>query len=201
MSARGRGRGHGGRMGTRRNPQPEVSEGSDHEEKQQQHGEQEEGAQVGDVILQLVNVLQGLLDRLGLQQEVNQQEGSRHSSHQDREVEQEQVRERSHSPQRRVNAVPDQDVVATGHMRTHPPFDGLGSGIEAQTWLLDLGRCFVVHSCSSNTKARCAIMHLCDFATTWWHTEEKKLHLDTATVSWDLYLERFRARFLSEHWR
>lgn len=99
----------------------------------------------------------------------------------------------------------DWDVVVIGHMRdlmrTHPPtFDGLGSGMEVETWLLDLGRCFVVHPCSSNTKERCAIMNLCDFATTW-YTEAQKLHLDIATISWNLFLEKFCAQFLLENWR
>lgn len=62
----------------------------------------------------------------------------------------------------------DREALTTSHMRdlmrTHPPtFDGLGSGMEEKMWLLDLGRCFSMHQCSSNTKARCAIMHLHDF--------------------------------------
>lgn len=77
----------------------------------------------------------------------------------------------------------DQEALTTSQMRdlmrTHPPtFDRLGSGMEAKTWLLDLGRCFAMHLCSSNTKARCAIMHIQSFAMTWWHMEEQKLHLD-----------------------
>lgn len=73
--------------------------------------------------------------------------------------------------------------------------------MEVETWLLDIGRCFSMHQCSTNTKVRCAILHLHDFATTWWHMEEQKLHLDIATISWKLFLEQFHARFLSDHWR
>ncbi|XP_059075172.1 uncharacterized protein LOC131875155 [Cryptomeria japonica] len=73
--------------------------------------------------------------------------------------------------------------------------------MEDETWLLDLSQYFSMQPYSSNTKARCAIMHLCDFASTWWRIEERKIGLDITTISWELFLERFRARFLSEHWR
>lgn len=52
-------------------------------------------------------------------------------------------------------------------MRTRPPtFDGFGSGMEVEAWLLDLDRYFSMHPCSSNTKERCVIMHLHDFVMT-----------------------------------
>lgn len=71
----------------------------------------------------------------------------------------------------------DQDAVVVGHMRDFlrscsPTFNGSSTGMEVETWLLDMCRCFVMCLYSSNTKARCAIMHLCDFALTWWHMEE-----------------------------
>lgn len=103
------------------------------------------------------------------------------------------MREDSHSPQRRVDAVPDQDAIVAGHMRdllkSHPPtFYGSSNGLEAETWILDMGRYFSMHLYRSNTKARCAIMHLHDFSSTWWHMEEQKLHLDITIVSWELFL-------------
>lgn len=58
-----------------------------------------------------------------------------------------------------------------------------------------------MHPYGSNTKARCAVMHLRGFASTWWRLEEQKLHLDISMVTWELFLDRFRARFLSDHWR
>lgn len=64
-----------------------------------------------------------------------------------------------------------------------------------------MGRCFSLHPYGSNTKAMCVIMHLRDFSSTWWHIEEKNLCLDIATVSWELFLGRFHARFLSDLWR
>lgn len=100
----------------------------------------------------------------------------------------------------------DHDAVVASHMRDllryHPPtFDGSSSGMEVETWLLDMGKCFTMYQYSSNTKARCVTMHLHDFSSTWWHTKKQKLHLDITTISWELFLEWFCDRFLSDHWR
>ncbi|GLJ16906.1 hypothetical protein SUGI_0291780 [Cryptomeria japonica] len=54
---------------------------------------------------------------------------------------------------------------------------------------------------SSNTKARCAIMHLQNVALGWWRLEEEKISVCINTVTWELFLERFRAQFLSPQWR
>lgn len=71
--------------------------------------------------------------------------------------------------------------------------------LEAETWLIDLDRCFAMHPYDNNTRARCAIMHLRGFASTWWRLEEHKLHIDIIMVTWELFMERFRAQFLSNH--
>lgn len=110
-------------------------------------------------------------------------------------------RERERSPRRREFAV-DQEAVVVRHMRdllrSHPPiFDGSNSRLEAETWLIDLDRCFSMHLYGSNTKVRCTIMHLKDFASTWWSLEEQRINVDIGTMSWELFLERFRAQFLS----
>lgn len=71
-----------------------------------------------------------------------------------------------------------------GLLREHPPtFDGIGGGLEVETWLIDLGQCFAMHPYGSNTRVRCAIMHLRDFTSTWWQLEEQKLHLEIGLVS------------------
>ncbi|XP_059072251.1 uncharacterized protein LOC131043017 [Cryptomeria japonica] len=44
-------------------------------------------------------------------------------------------------------------------------------------------------------------MRLDDFASIWWKLEEEKIGLNINTVSWEIFLERFRARFLSPQWR
>lgn len=68
-------------------------------------------------------------------------------------------------------------------LRARPPaFDGSGGGLEVETWMIDLDRCFAMHPYGSNTRARCAIMHLRGFASTWWQLEEQKLHIDINLV-------------------
>ncbi|XP_057844866.2 uncharacterized protein LOC131054379 [Cryptomeria japonica] len=58
-----------------------------------------------------------------------------------------------------------------------------------------------MHPFSSNVKARCAIMHLRKFASTWWRMEEEKLQVSIDTISWELFLESFKDRFMSDQWR
>lgn len=82
------------------------------------------------------------------------------------------VRDRERSPRRRDIST-DQDAIVAGHMRdllrAHPPiFYVFGGGLEVETWLIDLDRCFSMHPYGSNNNARCSIMHLRGFASTWW---------------------------------
>lgn len=108
-------------------------------------------------------------------------------------------RERERSPRRR-DIIAEQETILVGHMRDllrsrAPTFDGSSGGLEVETWLIYLDRCFSMHPYGSNTKVRCAIMHLRSFASTWWQLEEQKLHLDIGSVSWEMFLERFKAHF------
>ncbi|XP_057817973.1 uncharacterized protein LOC131030994 [Cryptomeria japonica] len=87
-------------------------------------------------------------------------------------------------------------------MRSNPPFfDGKGTGLEVETWLISLDRCFIMYPYGRNTKARCAIMRLKSFASIWWWLEEERISVSINTLSWEIFLERFKARFLSPQWR
>lgn len=84
-----------------------------------------------------------------------------------------------------------------GHIRdlmrsNHPFFDGKGTDLKAETCLISLDRCFAMFPYSSNTKARCAIMDLDSFALIWWRLEEK-IGVCINTISWEIFLERFKA--------
>ena len=81
------------------------------------------------------------------------------------------------------------------------PFNGKGTGYAAEQWLIALDRIFAMQDFDSNVKARFAITHLENFGASWWTIEEKKLGIDMNTVTWELFLERFRDRFLPEEWR
>ncbi|KAH9297898.1 hypothetical protein KI387_029580, partial [Taxus chinensis] len=80
-----------------------------------------------------------------------------------------------------------------------PTFTGSTDGFGAESWLLSLDSCFGLHSHESNVKARFAIHLLRDAAGIWWRNEERKLHLTRDTVTWELFEERFRAWYMSEH--
>lgn len=81
------------------------------------------------------------------------------------------------------------------------PFDGMGTGFEADTWLIGLDRYFSMYPFASNVRARYAIMQLTDTASSWWRTEERKLGITIDTLTWDLFLESFRDWFLSDQWK
>lgn len=86
-------------------------------------------------------------------------------------------------------------------MSSNPPFfDGKGTGLEVETWLISLDRCFIMYPYGSNTKVRCAIMHIESFTSIWWQLEEERIGLSINTMSWEIFLQRFRAQFLSSQW-
>lgn len=67
------------------------------------------------------------------------------------------IREKERSPRRREIVV-EQEAILAGHirdlLRAHPNFHGNNSGLEVETWLIDLNRCFAMYPYGSNTKDR-----------------------------------------------
>ncbi|KAH9306497.1 hypothetical protein KI387_010901, partial [Taxus chinensis] len=93
----------------------------------------------------------------------------------------------------------DQDTgsVIRDLLRLQPPtYTGSTDGFVVESWLLSLDSCFGLHSYESNVKARFAIHLLRDAADVWWRNEERKLHLTRETVTWEMFEERFRARYI-----
>lgn len=87
-------------------------------------------------------------------------------------------------------------------MRLQPPsFGGSTDGVEAEAWLLSLERCFALRSYESNLKVHVAVHLLGGTASTWWRQEEYKCGLVPDTLTWEIFTERFRERYLSEHFR
>jgi hypothetical protein len=52
----------------------------------------------------------------------------------------------------------------------------------------------------SNSKAKIAIFQLRNSALNWWGNLERQLHLTPDTVSWELFEERFRRKYLSVYY-
>ena len=87
-------------------------------------------------------------------------------------------------------------------LRLQPPiFTGTTVGTHAEAWLQSLQRCFRLRTYGSNLKARLAIHQLRDDASNWWKQEETLGGVDVETLTWESFVDHFRARYLSEHFR
>jgi hypothetical protein len=62
-------------------------------------------------------------------------------------------------------------------------------------------RCFSLRDYVSNSKAKIAIFQLRDSALNWWGNLERQLHLTPDTVSWELFKERFRRKYLPAYYK
>ena len=65
-----------------------------------------------------------------------------------------------------------------------PYFNGTEAGNEAESWLLNIKRCFVLHEYHMNVKVCWTVMQLRSFASIWWNMELEKLGLNISQVTW-----------------
>ena len=63
-----------------------------------------------------------------------------------------------------------------------------------------MGRCFTLRDYNSNSKAKIAIFQLRDSALNWWGNLERQLHLTLDIVTWELFEERFRKKYLPAYY-
>jgi hypothetical protein len=70
----------------------------------------------------------------------------------------------------------------------------------AEAWLEGMTRCFSLRDNASNSKVKIAIFQLRDSALNWWGNLERQLHLTPDTVSWELFEERFRRKYLPAYY-
>jgi hypothetical protein len=61
-----------------------------------------------------------------------------------------------------------------------------------------MAMCFVLRDYTSNMKVRMAVFQLKGSALLWWKTLLSQLNMAVEDVSWELFEERFRERYLSE---
>jgi hypothetical protein len=66
----------------------------------------------------------------------------------------------------------------------------------AKAWLEGMKRCFSLRDYASTSKEKILIFHSRDNALNWWGNLERQLHLTLDTVSWELFEERFRRKYL-----
>jgi hypothetical protein len=79
-----------------------------------------------------------------------------------------------------------------------PKFFGAPDGAAAEAWLENMAMCFALHDCTSNMKVRMAVFQLKGSALLWWKTLLPQLNMVVEDMSWELFEERFRERYLSE---
>ena len=72
-----------------------------------------------------------------------------------------------------------------------PYFYGTKAGNEAEAWLLNIKRCFILHEYHTNVKVCWTAMQLRSFASIWWEMELEHLGLHISQVTWELFLEIF----------
>lgn len=66
---------------------------------------------------------------------------------------------------------------------------------------MSLDRCFALRPYESNLKALVVVHLLRGTTSTWWRQEEYKCGIVVDTLTLEVFTERFRDRYLAEHFR
>eukprot|EP00253_Pinus_taeda_P027545 PITA_27545 len=79
-----------------------------------------------------------------------------------------------------------------------PEFWGSTDGQSVGAWLENMAMCFTLRDYTSNMKAKMGIFQLKGNTLLWWKTLLTQLGMDILEVTWELFEEKFRERYLSE---
>ena len=77
-------------------------------------------------------------------------------------------------------------------------FFGSPDGVATEAWLENMAMCFSLRDYTSNMKVRMAVFQLKGSALLWWKMLLPQLNMVIEDVSWELFDERFRERYLLE---
>jgi hypothetical protein len=100
--------------------------------------------------------------------------------------------------------VPPRALVDTGSIHRElekvkfPEFFGAPDGAATKAWLENMEMCFTLRDYTSNMKVCMVVFQLKGSTLLWWKTLLSQLNMDVKDVSWELFEERFRERYLSE---
>jgi hypothetical protein len=75
---------------------------------------------------------------------------------------------------------------------------GAPEGAATEAWLEKMAMCFALRNYTSNMKVRMAVFQWKGSALLWWKTLLPQLSMVVEDVSWELFEEQFRERYLSE---
>ena len=77
-------------------------------------------------------------------------------------------------------------------------FFGASDGETAEALLENMAMCFVLRDYSSNMKVCMVVFELKGSTLLWWKTLLTQLNMVVEDVSWELFVEQFRERYLLE---
>jgi hypothetical protein len=77
-------------------------------------------------------------------------------------------------------------------------FFGAPDGTPTEAWLDNMVMCFVIREYTSNMKARMELFQLNGSTLLWWKMLISQLNRVVEDVSWELFEENFRERYLLE---
>jgi hypothetical protein len=77
-------------------------------------------------------------------------------------------------------------------------FWGVPDGLATEAWLENMAIFIALHDYTSNMKFCMAFFQLKGSSLTWWKTHLPQLNMVVEDVSWELFEEQFRERYLSE---
>jgi hypothetical protein len=79
-----------------------------------------------------------------------------------------------------------------------PEFLGVTDDAATKVWLENMAMCFSLCDYTSNMKVFMSVFQLKGSALLWWKTLMPRLNMDVEDVSWELFEEQFRERYMSE---
>ncbi|XP_057825954.2 uncharacterized protein LOC131037781 [Cryptomeria japonica] len=77
-----------------------------------------------------------------------------------------------------------------------PKFDGKTIGDGAEAWVIEMEKYFGLRNMSNETKVVWAAYQLTREVATWWDNEKSERKLQPGDVTWELFLQSFRKRWL-----
>ncbi|XP_057856841.1 uncharacterized protein LOC131066159 [Cryptomeria japonica] len=79
-----------------------------------------------------------------------------------------------------------------------PKFDGKTIGDAVEAWVIEMEKYFEFRNMSNETKAVWAAYQLTGEVATWWDNEKYDRKLQPSDITWELFLQSFRKRWLPQ---
>lgn len=93
------------------------------------------------------------------------------------------------------------DIMKEVHKSKLPYFSGKEEGQVVEAWLVGIKRALSFRDYISNEKTQISMSLLKGDALLWWVNEERKLHIASLQVTWELFEETFRTWYLSDEFK